>query len=165
MKSPEPDGIEIRVDDLSGPEIARLLESHLKTMAQYSPPENVFALDLDALRSPNITFWTVWDGENLIGCGALRELDGRHGEIKSMHTIPAYRGKGIAQRMLTHIVAEAASRSYGRLSLETGSGKAFAPAFNLYARNGFVETEPFGDYEANPFSRFLTRELTCDGSV
>lgn len=155
----------IREDDLSGPEIANLLQAHLDTMAQHSPPESVFALDLDALRAPDITFWSVWEAKMLLGCGALRELDSQHGEIKSMHTAAAHRGKGVAQTLLTHIVGEAQNRSYHRLSLETGSVAAFSAAQALYARNGFVETGPFGDYIENPFSLFMSLDLRPETGV
>ena len=157
--------LHIREDDLSGPEIAQLLQAHLDTMAAHSPPESVFALDLDALRSPDITFWTVWEQDELVGCGALRELDKTHGEIKSMHTAAAHRGKGVAQTLLSHVLAEAKGRSYGRISLETGSVAAFEAAQALYARNGFVETAAFGDYVDNPFSLFMTLDLMAEDEV
>tara|TARA_Y100000588_G_C13909638_1_gene776539 strand:+ start:226 stop:699 length:474 start_codon:yes stop_codon:yes gene_type:complete len=157
--------MEIREDDLRGPEIARLLQAHLDTMAAHSPPESVFALDLDALRSPDITFWTVWEEDDLVGCGALREIDNQNGEIKSMHTAAAHRGKGIAQTLLTHVLTEAKRRSYDRISLEIGSVAAFAPARALYARNGFVKTGSFGDYEENPFSLFMTLDLRTEDEV
>jgi putative acetyltransferase len=115
---------------------------------------------LDGLRSPEITFWTGWDGEQLLGCGALKELDRFHGEIKSMHTAAAYRGRGIALGLLKHIVEEARLRSYRRLSLETGSMDAFAAARALYSRFGFVICGPFGDYVLDPNSVFMTFELT-----
>ena len=126
--------MEIRLDDLSGPEIRALLEEHLRSMHELSPPESVHALDLDGLRRPEITFWTAWSGGELLGCSALKELDPRHGEIKSMRTSSAHRRKGVARSLLAHIIAEAKRRSYSRLSLETGSMKAFEPAQRLYAR-------------------------------
>lgn len=149
----------IKVDDLRGPEIAALLEAHLKLMRDTSPPESVHALDLDGLRRPEVTFWTVWEGATLLGCGALKELDPTQGEIKSMHTAAAARGKGVARAMLSHILAEARRRGYRRLSLETGSPEAFAPARALYAGFGFSYCEPFGDYVLDPFSVFMTLEL------
>lgn len=157
--------MQIREDDLRGPEIAELLQAHLDTMAKHSPPESVFALNLSALRAPDITFWSVWEADALLGCGALRELDSRQGEIKSMHTAAAHRGKGGAQMLLTHIVGEARNRSYQRLSLETGSVAAFAAAQKLYARNGFVKTGPFGGYIENPFSLFMTLDLDVETGV
>jgi putative acetyltransferase len=151
--------MQIRVDDLRGPEIARLLRAHLENSRKWSPPESIHALNLDALRSPDITFWTVWDGTTLLGCGALKELDPSHGEIKSMHTAQEHRGRGVAAGLLAHIVHEARSRCYRRLSLETGSMEAFAPARALYARFGFVSSGPFGDYVLDPYSCFMTLDL------
>jgi len=149
----------IRKDDLRGPEIAALLEAHLDLMRSISPPESVHALDLAALRAPEVTFWTVWDGSTLLGCGALKELDPAHGEVKSMHTAAAARGKGVARRMVEHILAEARARGYRRLSLETGSTEDFAPARGLYAGFGFTFCGPFADYALDPFSAFMTLEL------
>lgn len=149
----------VRLDDLSGPEVRDLLEEHLSEMAQLSPPESVHALDLDALRKPEVTFWTVWSGENLLGCGALKELTPAHGEVKSMRTSSAHRRKGVARAMLTHIIAEARKRSYVRLSLETGSMQAFEPAQRLYASFGFTYCSPFADYAVDPNSVFMTRAL------
>lgn len=150
---------EIRVDDLSGPEIAQLLREHLQDMALHSPPESVHALDLEALRKPEITFWTVWEGSELLGCGAIKQLDPLHGEIKSMRTAAAHKGKGVAAGLLTHIVEEAKRRGYRRLSLETGSMQAFAPAHKLYARFGFETSPPFADYIEDPHSVFMTKEI------
>ncbi|HXZ67416.1 MAG TPA: GNAT family N-acetyltransferase [Alphaproteobacteria bacterium] len=149
----------IRIDDLRGPEIARLLGRHLEFCRQTSPPESVHALDLDALRQPDVTFWTAWDGVDLLGCGALKEIDPSHGEIKSMHTAAEHRGKGVASRLLQRIVNEARSRRYRRLSLETGSMNEFAPARSLYSRFGFMETRPFADYKLDPNSVFMTLDL------
>jgi putative acetyltransferase len=147
-------------DDLSGGEIARLLSEHLAGMARHSPPESIHALDLAALRAPEITFWTAWDDEaRLLGCGALRELDPTHGEIKSMRTSAAHLGKGVASAILAHLVGVAASRGYRRLSLETGSGAGFDAAHALYLKFGFEYCGPFGDYRDDPFSRFMTRTL------
>jgi putative acetyltransferase len=151
--------MEIRVDDLTGREIRALLAEHLHSMHQLSPPESVHALDLDALRRPGITFWTAWRDKQLLGCGALKELDTSHGEVKSMRTAAAYRRNGVARAMLQHIIAEARTRSYRRLSLETGSQPAFAPARSLYESFGFTYCSPFGDYLEDPNSVFLTRTL------
>jgi putative acetyltransferase len=151
--------MDIRIDDLRGPEIARLLQEHLQNMALHSPPESIHALDLEALRHPGITFWSVWQDFELIGCGALKQLDERHGEIKSMRTATAHRKKGVAARLMMHILEEAGRRSYQRLSLETGSMAAFAPARNLYSRFGFVACGPFADYLEDPHSVFMTRQL------
>ena len=151
--------MEIRVDDLSGPEIAALLQEHLRNMHLHSPPGSVHAMDLSRLRSPDITMWTAWEGPELLGCGALKELDAQHGEIKSMRTASRHLRKGIASALLQHIVDEARKRSYRRLSLETGSMAAFAPARILYARFGFRFCGPFADYIEDPNSVFMTLEL------
>lgn len=151
--------MDIRVDDLSGVEIARLVHVHLRHMALHSPPESVHALGLEALRKPEITFWSVWEDSELVGCGALKELDPDHGEIKSMRTAVSQLRKGVASRLMRHILEEANRRSYRRLSLETGSADAFAPARRLYTRFGFRECGPFAEYVEDSFSVFMTREL------
>jgi len=151
--------IDIRIDDLRGPEIAALLEGHLAHMRAISPEESVHALDLDALRSPDITFWTIWRGPELVGCGALRELDPTHGEIKSMHTLADVRGLGIGRKMVEHILSTARERGYTRLSLETGATDDFIAARNLYASFGFERCAPFADYFEDPFSAHMTLKL------
>ena len=151
--------MEIRLDDLSGPEIRSLLEEHLRGMHALSPPESVHALDLAALRQPAISFWTAWSGDELLGCGALKALSADHGEIKSMRTAVAHRRKGVARALLEHIIREATARRYARLSLETGSMPAFEPARNLYAAFGFEYCPPFGEYTQDPNSVFMTRRL------
>lgn len=151
--------MEIRIDDLTGSEIAELLEEHLRCMARVSPPQSRHALNLDGLRQRDITFWTIWDGLRLAGCGALKELDSHHGEIKSMRTAYSYQRKGVASQMLRHLLAEAGRRGYRRLSLETGSMDYFEPARRLYARFGFSFCGPFGSYVEDPNSVFMTRKL------
>jgi putative acetyltransferase len=151
--------LKIRIDDLSGPEIRALLEEHLAEMRRQSPPESVHALDLEALRHPAITFWTVWSGGALAGCAALKELDPSHGEIKSMRTAFMHRRKGVARAALAHLIEEARRRRYRRLSLETGSNEPFEPARLLYASFGFSDCAPFADYAADPNSVFMTRLL------
>lgn len=151
--------MQIRVDDLSGAEIRALLAEHLRQMHRISPPGSVHALDLDGLLRPEITFWTAWSGRELLGCGALKELSPLHGEIKSMRTVSAHRRTGVARAMLRHIIAEARSRAYVRLSLETGSMQAFEPARRLYESFGFTYCPPFADYAEDPNSAFLTRSL------
>jgi putative acetyltransferase len=151
--------LEIREDDLTGPEIAALLQAHLTLMRSTSPEESAHALDIEGLRQPNITFWSVWDDGQLLGCGALKELDPMHGEIKSMHTTAACRGRGIAGKLLRHILDVAMSRGYRRVSLETGSTDHFLPARNLYAKHGFVTTGPFAGYGPDPHSAFMTLQL------
>jgi putative acetyltransferase len=149
----------IKIDDLSGSEIYELLQEHLRNMALHSPPESVHALDIEALRKPEITFWTVWEDGELLGCGALKELDARHAEIKSMRTSSLHLRKGVASNLLRHMLEEAKRRGYSRLSLETGSMEAFEPARTLYANFGFTYCEPFADYVEDPYSVFMTREL------
>lgn len=153
------DTLTIKIDDLSGTEIAKLLSEHLDEMHQHSPPESVHALDLDELRQPDITFWSVWSGERLVGCGALKELDPTHAEIKSMRTAYEFRGQGAGKLMLRHILDEAKMRGYKRLSLETGSMAAFDPARRLYERHGFEYCGPFADYVLDPHSVFMKMEL------
>jgi putative acetyltransferase len=149
----------IRIDDLRGPEIAELLATHVAFCRATSPPESTHVLDLDALRSPGITFWSTWEGANLLGCAALKELDRLHGEVKSMHTAARHRGRGVGLALLERIAGEARSRGYRRLSLETGSMEAFASARSLYARFGFVICPPFAEYRLDPNSVFMTLEL------
>lgn len=146
-------------DDLSGASVAVLLKEHLEGMARHSPPQNIHALDLDELRAPDVTFWTAWDNGELLGCGALKELNASHGEIKSMRTARAHLRQGVAATMLQHLVDECRRRSYLRLSLETGSGAAFDPAISLYEKFGFEHCGPFSEYRADSFSRFMTLKL------
>lgn len=149
----------IKTDDLTGAVIADFLEEHINEMKDVSPPESKHALDLDGLRKPDITFWSVWHQDNLVGCGAVRELDRGHGEVKSMRTARVSRGRGIASAMLRHILMEAKARGYRRLSLETGSMPYFAAARSLYLKFGFQVCAPFADYSADPNSVFMTLEL------
>ncbi len=159
MTSAAPGPFTVRVDNLRGPEIAALLEAHLAEMRRFSPPGSVHALDLDALRAPAITFWTVWRGTQLAGCGAVKELDPTHGEIKSMRTAAGSQRQGVASMLVEHILAVARSRGYRRVSLETGSGAPFAAAHALYARHGFVRCPPFAQYGLDSFSTCMTLEL------
>jgi putative acetyltransferase len=151
--------VEIRIDDLSGWEIRGLLQEHLASMRRISPPESVHALPIEGLRGPGVTFWTAWEKGELLGCGALKELGVRHGEIKSMRTVSRHLRKGVAKTILDHIIGEGARRGYRRLSLETGSMDAFEPARQLYARSGFTFCGPFGDYIEDRNSVFMTMEL------
>ena len=148
---------DIRPDDLRGPEIAALIAEHLADVTRHAPPESTHALDLDALRAPDLSFWSAWDGEELIGCGALRELTADHGEIKSMRTSPRHRRRGVGAALLRHLISVADDRGYRRLSLETGAQSAFDPARALYARHGFTPSPPFGSYREDPNSMFMTR--------
>lgn len=149
----------IRVDDLSGGEVAELLREHVRDMRAVSPPESKHALDLDGLRKPEITMWTLWDGAVLAACGAIKELDLYHAEIKSMRTASGYRRQGVASALLSHILDEARRRNYRRISLETGSMAFFEPARRLYAKFGFLYGAPFADYKEDPNSVFMTRSL------
>ena len=151
--------LQIAIDPLDGPQIVALLQAHLDEMHRISPPESVHALDLSRLRAADITFWSAYEGDTLLGCAALRELDAAHGEVKSMRTVPQARRCGIAAALLEQVIAEAHQRGYRRLSLETGTQPEFAPARALYARFGFVECGPFGDYRLDPCSTFMTRAL------
>ncbi len=149
----------IEIDDLQGSAVRGLLREHLDAMERTSPPESRHALDIAGLRQPDVTFWSVWDGAELAGCGALKELDGTHAEIKSMRTAAAHLRKGVASKMLEHLIAEARRRGYRRLSLETGSMDYFEPARKLYASFGFVPCAPFGSYVEDPNSVFMTKLL------
>jgi putative acetyltransferase len=151
--------MEVRRGGLELPEVHQLLHEHLRALAQLSPPKSRHELDLASLRGPDITFWSVWAGAGCIGCGALKELDSRHGEIKSMRTAARCLRQGVAARLLSHILEEAHRRAYLRLSLETGSMLAFAPARRLYAACGFRECAPFADYLPDRNSAFMTLEL------
>ena len=151
--------MKIETDDLSRPAIHALLNEHLQNMYELSPPQSVHALDLEKLRKPGITFWTAWEGPLLLGCGALKELDRKHGEVKSMRTPTALRRRGAGRALLAHIIEVARSRTYERLSLETGSMDAFKPAQTLYASFGFTICGPFGDYADDPNSVFMTMRL------
>jgi putative acetyltransferase len=151
--------IEIRSDDLSGPEIAELLAIHAETMLAASPRESCHFLPIDGLRDPAITVWSLWEGETLVGCGALKALDHAQGEIKSMHTLAALRGRGLGRMMLEHILMEARRRAYTGLWLETGSMDAFRPARGLYAAYGFEYCGPFGDYREDPNSVYMHLRL------
>ena len=152
--------MKIEIDDLSRPAVHALLHEHLRSMHELSPPESVHALDIEKLRRPKITFWSAWeDGNVLLGCGALLELDRRHGEVKSMRTPEARRRTGAGRALLMHIIEVARSRGYERLSLETGSMAAFMPAHRLYESAGFTRTGPFGAYTEDPNSTFMTLVL------
>lgn len=151
----------IQIDDPTRPDVLLLLEEHLRNMHELSPRESVHALDGGSLKSPDISFWTVRDGDTLLGCGALKELDPFHGEIKSMRTPAALRRRGAGRAVLNHIIQEARARGYRRLSLETGATTAFAPAQKLYASAGFTLCGPFADYAPDPNSVFMTLELTA----
>jgi putative acetyltransferase len=145
---------------LDDPRVIELLHAHLLRAHAETAPGSAHALDLSALRAPDVTFWCAWDGDSLAGVGALKRLSAEHGEVKSMHTAESMRRKGVGAAILRHIVAWAQTRGISRLSLETGSWPYFAPARALYARHGFVECPPFGDYRPDPNSVFMTLELS-----
>jgi putative acetyltransferase len=151
--------MKIELDDLSRPAIHALLNEHLRNMHELGPPESVHALDIGGLRRPEITFWSAWDGDALLGCGALLELERKHGEVKSMRTPEARRRTGAGRALLMHIIEVARSRGYERLSLETGSVPAFIPAHRLYESAGFTRSGPFGAYAEDPNSIFMTLAL------
>lgn len=155
--------MQIEVDDLTRPEVHTLLREHLANMHELTPPEQVFALDVTKLRAPDITFWTVWDGEVLLGCGALKALSPSHGEVKSMRTPKALRRRGAGRAVLAQIVDEARRRGYEQLSLETGTHPDFGPAHALYRSVGFTDCGPFGSYQENESSVFMTLRLSPGG--
>ncbi|HAS8165061.1 TPA: GNAT family N-acetyltransferase [Vibrio vulnificus] len=151
--------MEIKVDDLSGGEVIKLLEEHLADMYATSPAESVHALDVEALKSPDITFFSGWVNGELQGCLAIKQLTPRHVELKSMRTSNSSRKSGVATKLLTHALNTAIDKGYRKVSLETGTQQFFQPARNLYEKFGFTYCGPFADYELDPHSHFMTREL------
>ena len=153
------DNFEIKLDDLSGEAVKKLLQIHLENAAKHSPEEAIFALDLDALKLPEISFWTVWENDQILACGALKQLNKNHAEIKSMHTLEKSRGKGVASKLLSHILKQAQLKDISQISLETGTAIAYSSAHRLYKKFGFSECQPFDDYEESPHSLYMTLEL------
>ena len=152
--------MEIRDGGLDDPQVVDLLRLHAQGMLANSPAGSCHFLDLSGLKTPDISFWSAWDGDELLGVGALKAIDAEQGEIKSMRTVPARLRSGAGAAILSHILSVARARGLRRLSLETGSGEAFAPAIALYRKFGFTDCAAFGDYPAgDPFSRFMTRVL------
>jgi GrpB-like predicted nucleotidyltransferase (UPF0157 family)/GNAT superfamily N-acetyltransferase len=149
----------IKPGDFDDARVKALLTRHLEGMHANSPPGHVFALDWSALQTPEISFYTLWEGEDLLAFGALKELEPWAGEVKSMRTADEHLRKGAAAAILDHIIAEARRRGYSRLSLETGSGPAFEPALTLYRKYGFLDGGPFGEYKKSSFNQFLHLEL------
>ncbi|EPN4692425.1 GNAT family N-acetyltransferase [Vibrio parahaemolyticus] len=149
----------IEIDNLERQQVLALLEEHLQDMYATSPPESVHALDVSKLKLPSITFWTGWDGEQLLGCVAMSQLEDGHAELKSMRTTPSARKQGVASRLLNHVIEQAKHQGIQRLSLETGSMAFFEPAHRLYEKHGFAYCEQFGDYQPDPNSRFMTLAL------
>jgi putative acetyltransferase len=151
--------VRIVVDDLSGPAIAEFLDEHVRQMRAITPLESKYALDLDGLRRPEVTFWSVLDDDVLVGCGAIKRLDAGHAELKSMRTAPRRQRSGVASMLLEHILVEARRMGFARLSLETGTDEFFRPARKLYEKFGFDYCEPFADYRPGPHNTFMTRTL------
>ena len=151
--------MQIIIDDLTDPRVHALLQEHLAGMHANSPPESVHALDLSGLKAAEVTFWTAWEGDAVLGCGAIKQLDPSHGEIKSMRTAAAHLRKGVAQRILTQILHTAQQRGYQRLSLETGTSAAFRPALALYESFGFTRCGPFAHYREDPYSLFMSKQI------
>lgn len=156
--------IPLRIVDggLDDPRVVALLRLHVTRARAETAPGSAHALDLSGLRMPEVTFWSVWDGDELVGVGALKRLSAEHGEIKSMHTVEAARGRGVGSALVRHIMAAARARGMRRLSLETGSWPYFLAARALYARHGFVECGPFGEYREDPNSVFMTVALAAE---
>ena len=151
--------MEIREGGLDDPRVVALLNVHFRSLLANSPKDSCHFLDLSGLRAPEVTFWTAWDGEDLLGCGALKQLDAGHGEVKSMLTAAEHLRRGTGAALVSHILKVSRERGYKRLSLETGSGAAFEPALALYRQFGFTECGPFSYYKEDPFSRFFSRIL------
>ena len=151
--------MKIRSGGLDDPRVQEQLLQHVETARAATAPGSAHALDLDGLRAPDVTFWSAWHADRLAGVGAMKRLSPTHGEIKSMHTAPAYRRTGVGAAILRHIIAFARQAGVTRLSLETGSWAYFDPARALYRRHGFVECPPFGGYVEDPNSIFMTLEL------
>ncbi|REL27823.1 GNAT family N-acetyltransferase [Thalassotalea euphylliae] len=151
--------MDIRLDDLTSAQVIELLEEHLADMQVTSPPESKHALDLDALKCASVLFWTLWDNDQLAGFAACKQLDASHAELKSMRTARSYKNKGVASRLLKHIINDVKAKGFDKLSLETGSMDYFAPARALYQKHGFSYCEPFSDYVDDPNSKFMTLNL------
>ena len=151
--------MEIKVDDLTGEKIAALINEHLTGMLDITPAESVHALPLEKLKQPNITFWSVWDQDDLMGCGALKELTPAHAEIKSMRTATPHLRKGVASKLIEHLLKEAKMRGYKQVSLETGASEDFLPARKLYEKYGFSYCGPFADYKDDLNSVFMTLDV------
>ena len=151
--------MDIKVDDLTGEKIIALINEHLAGMHEITPAESVHALPLEQLKQLDITFWSVWEHDDLLGCGALKELDPAHGEVKSMRTAKEHLRKGVASKIIEHLLKVAKQRGYKRLSLETGASSEFLPARQLYEKYGFIYCGPFADYKGDPNSVFMTLEI------
>jgi len=146
----------IKIDDVKSDAVVSLIREHLQHMASLSPAESCHPLDVDSLRGEDVTLWSCWSGDDLLGIGALQELDTAHGELKSMRTVQEHLRQGVAESILMHLLTVARDRGYQRVSLETGSASSFLPARKLYEKHGFVECDPFADYVPDPHSTFMT---------
>jgi putative acetyltransferase len=151
--------MKVSIGSLTHPAVIALLEQHHQDMLLHSPPESVHALDLSALAQKDITFLCVWKNDELAGCGALKELNDAHGEIKSMRTSTSFLRQGVAKLLLEFIFAQATTRGYQKLSLETGTMDAFLPAQKLYQQLGFHTCQPFADYQEDPYSTFMSKNI------
>jgi putative acetyltransferase len=151
--------IEIRPDRSVSPQVLPLLQRHLDLMHASSPPESVHALDPAALDTPDVAFYTLREGDLVLGMGAIKRIDGNHAEIKSMHVVAEARGRGLARVMLDHLLVQAAALGYRQLSLETGVEPVFAPARALYVGAGFEYCGPFEGYVLDPNSVFMTKAI------
>lgn len=149
----------IKIDDLTHHAVQTLVAYHISGMLEQSPPESSHALNVQKLRDPAVTFWSAWEGDQLAGIGALKMLDAEHGELKSMRTAEAFLRRGVANKFLQHILQVARARGISRLSLETGTQPGFAACHQLYRKHGFVDCEPFAEYQPDPNSRFMTLVL------
>lgn len=146
-------------DDVTGPEITALIALHLAAVDDGTAAEYRFALGVEALRAPGITLWSLWEGTNLLGCAALKDLGEEQGEVKSMRTDPAHLRRGVAGQLLGHLIGQARARGWHRLYLETGTNASFMPAHALYRRFGFVDCGPYADYVESPHNRYMTLAL------
>jgi putative acetyltransferase len=151
--------MKIQIDNLETIEVKQLLQDHHEDMLKHSPPESVHALDLSSLKAPDVTFWTAWINGELAGCGALKKLNEKHVELKSMRTSQNFLRKGVAAKLLTHMLEIAKRQSFEQVSLETGTRKAFVPAQQLYKSFGFQVCQPFSNYQEDPYSMFLTKAI------
>jgi len=144
---------------LDDPQVITMLKFHFDTNVSVTPPGSVHVFDLSRLKQPDVSFWSAWNGDTLMGVGALKRMNAEDGEIKSMHTLKQARGSGVGSAMLRHIIEKARVMKLKRLFLETGSFDYFAPARALYTRHGFSECPPFADYNLDKNSTFMSREI------
>lgn len=151
--------MEIRIDDLKGPEVAQLLQEHHQDMLDHTPAESVHSLDISGLQAPDVTFWSAWIDGDLAGCGAIKVIEAGHAELKSMRTSSTHLRQGVAQRLLTYILAAVKAQGITTISLETGTPDSFIPAQKLYRDFGFKECAPFANYSEDPYSLYMTKKI------